>query len=127
MIRQQTARHRMFSSPGVIQKRFPVLFFTTVFTLKVWEDILYMPAALENVSGPYVVQISRRGNGRHGWFCRRSVVLVCAGFRAWRFVRARNAMRVGAPERREFHRMLTSTKTDLITSPQKATSATLCL
>src|SRR5436190_17237483 len=32
------------------------------------------------------VQIIQRGNGRRGWFCRRSVVLVFAGFRTWRFV-----------------------------------------
>jgi hypothetical protein len=29
-----------------------------------------------------------------GWFCRRTVVLIFAGFRAWRFVQTRSAMRV---------------------------------
>ena len=46
-------------------------------------------------SSATLIQISRRGNGCRGWFCRRSVVLVFAGFRTWRFVRARSATRVG--------------------------------
>src|SRR3989442_7316927 len=36
-----------------------------------------------------------RGSGCRGWFSRRSVVLVFAGFRSWRFVRVRNAKLVG--------------------------------
>ena len=37
--------------------------------------------------------VNRRENEHRGWFCRRNVVLVSAGFRAWRFVRARSARR----------------------------------
>jgi hypothetical protein len=56
----------------------------------------------KNDPARYSVQISRRGSGRHGLFCRRSVALVFAGFRSWRFVRARSATRVEARERRGF-------------------------
>lgn len=46
-------------------------------------------------------RIIQCGSGCRGWFCCRSVVLVFAGFRFWRFVRARNATRVGGRGRRE--------------------------
>src|SRR5437762_12618732 len=44
---------------------------------------------------------NQRGSGRREWFCRQSVVLVSAGFRAWRFVRARSATLVAERERRK--------------------------
>src|ERR1700730_19414553 len=43
---------------------------------------------------------SRRGNVRHGWFCRRSVASIFARFRPWRFVRARSAKLVVGRGRR---------------------------
>jgi hypothetical protein len=39
---------------------------------------------------------SPRESERRGWFCPRSVVLIFAGFRTLRFVRARGAKLVGA-------------------------------
>jgi hypothetical protein len=52
----------------------------------------------KNDRSRYSVQNHPIGSGCRGWFCRRSVVLVFAGFRTWRFVRARSAMRVERPD-----------------------------
>src|SRR5207247_10924769 len=41
--------------------------------------------------------LSRRGSGRREWSSRRSAVLVFAGCRSWKLVRARSAQLVGAP------------------------------
>src|SRR4029077_12020607 len=48
---------------------------------------------------------TRRGSERRGWFCRRSVVLIFAGSRTLRFVRARCEALVEALGRTEFPRV----------------------